>query len=185
MDKHSGLNYLFKKSSLFLSEDTCLTRSDKLHFWRTCFFQSGSKESTWPAWLCTLCHSHHCHIPWCFLQWLCALLLSRKGVNVCGNWAQTRMQYCKLGFFAWKQWCQTGFSPWRAVFLLQWNSSEPFNWATKLVTGTREKSFSSFPLPFSPMLNLLVQRAVQDLILFYPFSCPSTQLRQTQLDVIF
>lgn len=115
----------------------------------------------------------------------CALLLSRKGVNVCGNWAQTRMQYCKLGFFARKQWCQTGFSPWRAVFLLQWNSCEPFNWATKLVIGTREKSFSSFPLPFSSMLNLLVQRAVQDLILFYPFSCPSTQLRQTQLDVIF
>lgn len=32
--------------------------SDKLHFWKTCFLQSGPKESTWPAWLCPLCAIH-------------------------------------------------------------------------------------------------------------------------------
>lgn len=94
------------------------------------------------------------------------------------------------GSLQWKQWCQTGSSPWRDTFCYSeiplslltevqfakgiGNPTLDLCWhnATKQVTGTRKKSFSSFQPLFSSMLNLLVHRAVEDLILsfFMPFN---------------
>lgn len=127
MDIHSCLNSLSKKSSLFLSEDTCLARSDAADSSCTSeepVFSKAAPKRANDQLGCALCAIH---ITTTFLDASCNdfgtfSFLERELMFVITD----HKPGCKLGFLA----VEAMVSNWfflKSHLLLQWNSCEPFN----------------------------------------------------------